>query len=331
MIHEDAAPLDVWKEYYSNEAPEEKCFNERNSCNNPSDYNSFYIYDCIFEYDHDGVAVVENENISIKFLHSNCIFKDCFRNGPGGAICFNCHGSIVQRQCCATKISIDNGVFGLFSYTSLVSETSNFNIIVDCSACLCESDSQTSGPFFADYGNISLSSSNVTENDGMIFVGFGSGYANGTGLITFTTIENNHAKDTMVVNHRDGDYLYDCCNIINNKAESPHNGAIAIIDGFLTVRNCTIRGNSDKCPTFYSSSEAYITILNCNLDNFSISQDETNYTASGIMNEEDFTQVANILALNCKCLIPNLNEPTEEITIQHIINFLLAISQQIAS
>lgn len=330
MIHEDSIPLDVWEKYYGNELPDEKCVNT--TCNFTSNFNSFYVYASVFEDDQDGVIVVENQDINPKFLHSNCFFKDSSRNGHGSGVCFICKGSIAQRRFCATNMSIfENEGCGMFSYTNLVSETSNINTITDCSVYLCSQifDIICFGSILSTFGNISLLSANITNNE----ISFYSGFCSiGSGKVKFSLFQKCHSYHACLV-HSDGEYLYDCCNVINNTIENHEYGIFWIEKSILTIQNCTIRRNSEDVATFYCSNHNsnYYIIINCNIDKFSITGSHTNHTTSAIVNKEDFFHVADILSLNCDNLIPYIREPTGKTIINYVINFLFIIFQKIVS
>lgn len=294
--HRDYAPRDLWRSYYGAVRPNKTCNNRENDCQISPDDNSFYIYASKFLNDNDGAVVIKKAGS--KLLHTYCIFENYSRNDNGGAICFDCDGSIVQIRSCAINITItDIYRNGLFSFSQLKSESSNPNTISDCSVC-CGSQTTTSGVLYSYYGNISLISSNISNNNINIGAGFFSVHSNNEGMINYSSFVGNNDNFYSCLNHANSNYKYECCNVINNSQSEDLYGLIYMEDQTLTIQNCTIRNNSKATFSSNDAKNGHFIVLNCNIDSIEF-KSVTSSSTFNIISTDMVTLIQNPIQYDC--------------------------------
>lgn len=191
----------------------------------------------------------------------------------------------------------------MFCYTNLLDANPNLNTVYECSVCLCNSE-VASGTIGLDKGKVSLSYSNVSRNTVNSVSGFGSGSAYETGIINYSTFENNHAKEFFCFANSNSNYHYCCCNVIDNTFFGKLSGIFGIRDGTLTVQNCTIRGTSESHPTFIldDGSPEFI-FINCNIDNFNPTDYEMLRTEN-ISSADKYTILNHLSTHKCDAILP---------------------------
>lgn len=271
-IRSDTAPQDVWDHYYHEKAIKPN-YNQETNHKISLENEKIFVYECSFISIADGAIKISNEKL--KFLHSFCFFDSCSNNGNGGAIYFECDGSIVQDRFCSINESLNgNMLYGIHSYTSLSEKNgNNLNIIVESCITQCGSANQFHTIRFS-YGICGIFSTNVSKNSVEYVSGFMIKNPIGTCVINFSTFENNFADQNYCLYHDDSrsckfhDFL---CNIINNKQDDSDGGCIVIDGKELTVENCTVLNKNTKGSVFYTKyHHPKLTIINCKLDIFKI-------------------------------------------------------------
>lgn len=295
MIHEAETPEDVWYSYFKSEYKGENYSRCSKECEFTPKSNELYVYDSSFIDDRDGAISVTKDGV--QFLHSSCIFDKCYRSTKGGAIYFECKSSIVQRRFRSTNASTDES--GFHSFTDLVEKSNNDNLIEESTICLC-SNEEKSSTIFADYGKVGISSSNITKNNVEYYSGFDSFYATNLGNISFSTFEDNHAKEDHCLGHGESTYRYFCCNMINNSQDSTSYGVFYINSGEFIIENsviCGDYGNGNSFYCYYSNDK--FTIVNCNIDPFSTGNLGT-YNITQTFFEENHNKQQPIQIYSCQ-------------------------------
>lgn len=263
-------------------------------------------------------------------LHSSCFFENCTRNGNGGAIFFNCSGSIVQRRFCSLSTSTSLLIIGLFSYTILDKQSSNQNIVDECSVCLCYSTKAVS-PIAVENGNISLSNSNISKNTASQTSAFATLGAYETGIINYSTFEDNNATKRYCLGHSSANYHYYCCNIIGNSHALKMYGTFYASEAYLEIENCIIRGNSKDCPLFTIDGECKV--INCNVDDSTL-LDDPDLDCESIFSDDNYSTLSHILISKCKFALSLAkkslkNEETSDISSYFVISFLFCLAHKL--
>lgn len=196
-IRSDTVPQDVWDHYYHEKAIKPN-YNQGTNHKISLQNDKIFVFECSFISIAGGAINIES-NKEPKFLHSFCFFDSCSNNGNGGAIYFECDGSIVQDRFCSINESLNgDNLYGVHSYTYLQKENSNnLNIIVESCITQCGSPNQLQ-TIRISYGICGIFSTNVSKNYVKHVSGFmieKSIYNHGTCVINFSI----HSKTTLQV------------------------------------------------------------------------------------------------------------------------------------
>lgn len=323
----DNAPSEVWEKYYGLPAPRPTCYEKFNNCSiNPSS-NQIFIYKSVFEDDSDGVVSVTQNGI--QFIHNLCFFENCSKNEDGGAIYFNCNGSIVQRRFCTINAyTRKSDGYGCHSYSNLIYNSPNDNLIIESSICQCSSvDSLAT--ICSYYGNIGLLSSNVSKNSIKRYSGFFYYAAHQKGTINFSTLESNHAHERICLYQQSSAYIYEYCNVINNTQFLTNFGTFYIVLGKVNITNSTIL-QSNKNGTTFSSTDGFkgnFFIVNCNIDSLTKTSGAS-ISTKAITNTESFSVIDNAFANGCSDLLISPVENTIDLSDYSLVQFLFPFTQK---
>lgn len=271
------------------------------------------MYESIFQNYKNGVIIITANDA--KVLHSRCFFENCIRDDRGGSVYMACYGSIVQHNFCAINSNIrktensDLGPSSLYNYGGAFSFTtltgsSQYNIISESSIIQCANE-EAVGTIYCEKGIFGIYASNISKNKMDQASGYLSAYAYGTGILNFSTIDNNTEITCFCLAQAFANYYYYCCNIINN-IQIKENGGIILLStqrrpgDILTIENCTFRGNSKDRQLFSTHGQADYIIKNCNIDEITTSQHDSDlFHIESVWDDDKYDILKHILTYKC--------------------------------
>jgi hypothetical protein len=123
---------------------------------------------------------------------------------------------------------------------------------------------------YLQYGDVSCSSVNLTNNDCDYYTALGCSPTGRSGFYTccilYSSIINNSAQSVCIkLSNVSSTQKIDTCNILNNINTYSY-GSTLKTDANLLIRNSCILGNIAKNVFYQTSSSKKITISNCTID-----------------------------------------------------------------
>ncbi|EAX90168.1 hypothetical protein TVAG_361410 [Trichomonas vaginalis G3] len=253
----DSGPnLDTWTLFYENSVITEN--HTENEKFNPTTQGNYYVTTCLFNEIKE-VVVNISINDQTKLLISISGFNGT--KTPSSTV-YSYKGSCVIYRTCATKsIQTQSRYEGVFLWSYMSSSTSNNkNIFEDSTVFDCGEIDKGRSLHRLDYGNLSYSRNNITNNKCYDDVSLNI-YSYQKYNISQSSFIDNKANVECFCTGYSGPHQFYLCNIIRNNAS-----IFFWLSSTVTFESCSIKNNN--CPQtfdFYSSQNS-ATIINSDYD-----------------------------------------------------------------
>ncbi|EAY06240.1 hypothetical protein TVAG_034190 [Trichomonas vaginalis G3] len=272
----DSGPnMDIWRLFYENSVITEN--HTENKILNPTEVGNYYVTKCFFNG-------IENIVINIDIAdHTKLLISISGFNGtktPSQTV-YSRFGSCIVYRICVTKSIQSSSNDGVFLKSTITYLKSKNKIIIEDSTVFDCGDMDKGGSInFLEYGNLSYSRNNITNNKCKDDVSLQI-YSDQRYNISQSSFIDNKANSRCFYNLYSGPHQFYLCNIIRNNGNKCFNLWKVIV----TFESCSIKNNN--CPqTFYLySSPNSATIINSDYDGQTTDNVEVQSPTNNIYNE----------------------------------------------
>lgn len=220
---------------------------------------------------------IEKDNM--KFLDSNCYFKNCrISSGHGAALFVNGNSAVIQRRLCSIRGFV-NRCQGSHSYTELKSGSNLPNLVVESSISQHKGENIYSVFYFFN-GITGIYSTNSSNND----VFHGSGHQNYSpiqeSITNYSSFCHNNNSHNFVLLHGTGLFKDLKCNFVDNEGNDDRYFTVdhSEQNKDFYVESCSFVGPYGSAMIF-----KYAIVKNCNIDDISkIGSDAITYNINAI-------------------------------------------------